>query len=143
MNVDLFIDTNILVYAHDRDAGEKHAKAKGLIEGFWKRRETPSLSIQVLQELHVNLIKHGLEAERSAQIVTRYLSWRVVDNTGPLLRQAFVEQQRWNVSFWDALILAAARRAGVSAVWSEDFNDGQDYGGMSIVNPFNRVNRVT
>ena len=135
MNVDIFIDTNILVYAHDKDAGAKHIRAKALIEGFWNRREIPSLSIQVLQELHVNLVRKAIEAERSAQIVSRYLSWRVVDNTAHLLRQAFAEQQRWQVSFWDSLILAAVRRAGVSTLWSEDLNEGQDYGGLSIINP--------
>jgi len=135
MSVDIFIDTNILVYAYDKDAGEKHARAATLIEGFWQRRERPSLSVQVLQELHVNLLRKGIEVERSAQIVSRYLSWRVVDNTGHLLRQAFTEQQRWKISFWDSLILAAARRSGVSTLWSEDLNDDQDYGGLSVVNP--------
>lgn len=136
MNVDVFLDTNILVYAHDANAGEKHDRAKALVEAFWKNRETPSLSVQVIQELHVNLTRRGVDAERSAGIVERYLSWRVLDNTRHLLRQAFTEQQRWQLSFWDALILAAARRAGVSKLWSEDFNVGQDYGGIVIVNPF-------
>lgn len=136
MNVDLFIDTNVLVYAHDRNAGDKHVAAKALVEGFWKRRETPWLSIQVLQELHVNLLRKGIEVDKSAQIVSRYLSWRVVDNTRHLLRQAFAEQQRWKLSFWDSLIIAAARRAGVSTLWSEDLNDEQDYGGLSIIDPF-------
>jgi predicted nucleic acid-binding protein len=135
MRVDVFIDTNILVYAHDKDGGERHTRAVALIEGCWQRRERPSLSIQVLQELHVNLIRKGIDVEQSANVVSRYLSWRVVDNTGHLLRQAFVEQQRWKVSFWDSLIIAAARRAGVSTLWSEDLNEGQDYGGLSVVNP--------
>ena len=135
MHVDIFVDTNILVYAHDADAGEKHVRAKALIEGFWKNRETPTLSVQVLQELHVNLVRKGIAVERSAQIVARYLSWRVVDNTRHLLQQAFAEQQRWKLSFWDALIIATARRAGVSRLWSEDFNEGQDYAGVSVRNP--------
>jgi predicted nucleic acid-binding protein len=135
MNVDIFLDTNILVYAHDRNAGEKHTRAKALVEGFWKRRETPALSVQVLQELHVNLTRKSVDAELSAQIVSRYLSWRVVDNTGHLLRQAFAEQGRWKLSFWDSLIIAAARRVGVSTLWSEDFNPGQDYGGLTVVDP--------
>ena len=135
MNVDVFVDTNILVYAHDADAGEKHVRAKALIEGFWNNREIPSLSVQVLQELHVNLVRKGTAVGRSAQIVERYLSWRVVDNTRHLLQQAFAEQQRWKISFWDSLIIAAARRAGVSTLWSEDLSDRQDYGGVSVTNP--------
>lgn len=135
MSVDIFIDTNILVYAYDKDAGEKRFRAAALIEGFWQRRERPSLSIQVLQELHVNLLRKGIEAGLSAHIVSQYLSWRIVDNTGHLLRQAFVDQQRWKISFWDSLIIAAARRAGVSRIWSEDLNEGQDYDGLLVVNP--------
>jgi len=135
MNVDVFVDTNILVYAHDADAGEKHVRARDLIERFWRNRETPCLSVQVLQELHVNLIRKGIETDRSAQIVTRYLSWRVVDNTRHLLRQALAEQQKWRLSFWDSLIIATARRAGVSTLWSEDFNEAQDYGGVTVANP--------
>ena len=136
MHVDVFIDTNVLVYAHDADAGGKHAKARELIDGFWEKRETPCLSVQVLQELHVNLVRKGTKVARSAQIVERYLSWRVVDNSRHLLRQAFADQQRWQLSFWDALVIAAAKRAGLSTVWSEDLNPGQDYGGVRVVNPF-------
>ena len=135
MNADVFVDTNVLVYAHDRDAGEKHVKAARLIAGFWERRERPSVSIQVLQELHVNLVRKGIAPDRSAQIVSRYLSWRVVGNTRHLLRQAFAEQQRWQLSFWDSLILAAARRASVSTLWSEDLNTGQDFDAITVVNP--------
>jgi len=135
MNVDQFIDTNVLVYAHDRDAGRKHVKANALVEGFWERRERPSVSVQVLQELHVNLVRKGIATDTSAQIVSRYLSWRVVDNTRHLLRQAFDEQRRWGTSFWDSLILAAARRSGASTLWSEDLNVGQDYDTVLVVNP--------
>jgi predicted nucleic acid-binding protein len=135
MNVDVFIDTNILVYAHDREAGDKHAKAEALIEGFWTNRQTPWVSIQVLQELHVNLVRKGIGVERSAQIVSRYFSWRLVDNTRHLLQQAFAVQQRWQVAFWDALVVAAAQRANTSELWSEDLNPGQDYDGVRVVNP--------
>jgi len=135
MNVSLFVDTNILVYAHDTDAGEKHAKARELIEGIWQRRELPFLSVQVLQELHVNLCRKGMKADQSSQIVSRYLSWRVVDNSRQLLQQGFTEQKRWGISFWDALIVAAARRAGAAVLWSEDMNEGQDYGGVQGTNP--------
>ncbi len=135
MNVDVFVDTNILVYAHDKDAGEKHVVARGLTQDFWGKRETPCLSVQVLQELHVNLVKKGTEVEHSAEIARRYLSWRVVDNTRDLFEQALREQRRWQISYWDALIIAAAKQAGVSTVWSEDLSEGQDYGGIQIVNP--------
>ena len=76
--VDIFIDTNILIYAHDVDAGEKHDKASQLVRDFWDRRAVPSLSIQVLQEMHVNLIRKGVSVDESADTVRRYLAWRGV-----------------------------------------------------------------
>ena len=135
MLADLFIDTNILVYAHDADAGNKHFTAKTLIEGLWTRREVPTLSVQVLQELHVNLIRKGMKVVESDKIVSRYLSWRVLDNTRRLFRQALVVQARWQMSFWDAHIVAAAQQAGVSTLWSEDLAVGQDYDGPRVTDP--------
>jgi predicted nucleic acid-binding protein len=133
--VDIFIDTNILIYAHDLDAGAKHVKASQLIHNFWDQREVPSLSIQVLQEMHVNLIRKGVSITESADTVRRYLSWRVMNNTKTLLRRAFDVQQRWQLSFWDSAVVAAAQQAGVSALWSEDLNPGQNYGGVVVVSP--------
>lgn len=133
--VDIFIDTNVLIYAHDLDAGEKHDKASRLVRDLWDRRVVPSLSIQVLQEMHVNLIRKGVSVDESADTVRRYLAWRVMNNTKTLLRRAFDVQQRWQLSFWDSAIVAAAQQAGASALWSEDLNAGQNYGGVVVVNP--------
>ena len=133
--VDTFVDTNILIYAHDLDAGEKHDKASQLVRDFWDRREVPSLSIQVLQEMHVNLIRKGISVDESADTVRRYLAWRVINNTKTILSRAFDVQQRWQLSFWDAAVVAAAQQAGASVLWSEDLNPGQNYGGVVVVNP--------
>ena len=133
--VDTFVDTNILIYAHDLDAGEKHDKASQLVRDFWDRREVPSLSIQVLQEMHANLIRKGISVDESADTVRRYLVWRVINNTKTILSRAFDVQQRWQLSFWDAAVVAAAQQAGASVLWSEDLNPGQDYGGVVVVNP--------
>jgi predicted nucleic acid-binding protein len=133
--VDIFIDTNILIYAHDLDAGEKHDKASQLMRDLWDRREVPSVSIQVLQEMHVNLVRKGVSVDESVDTVRRYLAWRVVNSTKTLLRRAFEVQQRWQLSFWDAAVVAAAQQAGARVLWSEDLNAGQDYGGVVVVNP--------
>ncbi len=133
--VDIFVDTNILIYAHDLDADDKHDKALQLVRQFWERREVPALSIQVLQEMHVTLTRKGVAIEDSADTVRRYLSWRVIHNTKTTLRRAFEVQQRWQLSFWDASIIAAAQQSGAATLWSEDFNSGQDYGGVTVVNP--------
>lgn len=133
--VDIFIDTNVLIYAHDLDAGEKHDRASQLVRGFWERREIPSLSVQVLQEMHVNLIRKGVSIDASADTIRRYLAWRVINNTKTILSRAFDVQQRWQLSFWDAAIVAAAQQAGASALWSEDLSTGQNYGSVVVVNP--------
>ena len=133
--VDVFVDTNILLYAHDLDAGEKHVKALNLIQCLWTERKVPSLSIQVLQEMHVNLVRKGVPLPDSIEIVGRYLAWRVVTNSEAVLRRAFTVQQRWGLSFWDASIVAAALQTGAVELWTEDLNTGQDYGGVVAVNP--------
>jgi predicted nucleic acid-binding protein len=133
--VDIFIDTNILLYAHDLDADDKYHTASQLVRGLWEERKVPALSIQVLQEMHVNLIRKGVSVEESVEMVLRYLAWRVIHNTKTMLRRAFDVQQRWQLSFWDAAIVAAAQQAGARVLWSEDLNPGQNYGGVVVENP--------
>lgn len=133
--VDVFIDTNILIYAHDLDAGEKHDKARQLVRNFWDRGEVPALSVQILQEMHVNLVRKGVAVDESADTVRLYLAWRVLNNTKAIFRRALDVQQRWQLSFWDSAVVAAAQQAGATELWSEDLNTGQDYGGVLVVNP--------
>lgn len=135
MLVDVFLDTNILVYAHDKNAGHKHDKAKKLVEGYWVRREVPAVSVQVLQELHVNLVRKSVPIAESAQIATRYLSWRVLDITRRLFRDALVLQDKRKLSYWDSLIIAAASQAGASRLLSEDLSAGQRFGSLTVENP--------
>jgi predicted nucleic acid-binding protein len=136
MSAKFFVDTNILVYAHDRDAGKKHHDAKNLVKMFWEQPTWPAVSVQVLQELFVNLHRKGVSVIEAKATVQDYAAWKVVENTVELLEAGIDEMQRWQVSFWDSLILAAARHAGSSVVYSEDMNHGQDYGGILVENPF-------
>ena len=85
--------------------------------------------------MHVNLIRKGVSIDASADTVRRYLAWRVMNNTKTMLRRAFAVQQRWQLSFWDSAVVAAAQQAGAHVLWSEDLNPGQNYGGVVIVNP--------
>lgn len=131
----VFVDTNILVYAHDKSDPKKYELAKELIASFWNADVFPFLSVQVLQEFYVTLVRKGVSQEDAAQTVDSYLEWRVVENTAILFRDSLKEQQRWKTSYWGALVLAAARYAGVSEILSEDFSAGQDYDGIVVVNP--------
>ncbi len=131
----LFVDANILVYAHDKDAGERHQTAKTLVTELWTDIKPPSISVQVLQEFYVNLLKKSVPEKEASAAVHDYLNWYIVDNDRSLLTNGIEERLRYKISFWDGLILAAARRAGADVLWTEDFNTGQDYDGILAVNP--------
>lgn len=136
MSASKFLDTNILLYAYDLDAADKRAVALALVEQGWSSLGDTAISIQVLQEIHVNLARKGVPQAEATQIVRDYLAWPVVENTKDLLMAGLDEQARWQLSFWDALILVAARASGAAELMSEDFNHGQNYGGVRAVNPF-------
>lgn len=136
MNASRFLDTNILLYAYDLDAPVKRATALKWVAQGWAAPGDTALSVQVLQELHVNLIKRGVDRAEATRIVRDFADWPIVDNTLSLLEAALDEQARWGISLWDSLILAAARASGASELITEDLNHGQNYGGVRVVNPF-------
>jgi predicted nucleic acid-binding protein len=136
MSASKFLDTNILLYAYDRDAPAKRDVALRLVERGWSSPGDVPISVQVLQELHVNLVKRGVSHGDAGQVVRDFSLWPVVDNSLALLLSALDEQARWKISLWDALILAAARASGASELVTEDLNPGQDYGGVRAVDPF-------
>jgi predicted nucleic acid-binding protein len=136
--VPVFVDANVLVYAEDRDAGDKHVLARELVADLWRSRDGV-LSIQVLQELFVNVTRkmpQPLEPDAALAIVEQYLTWRVVENTGELLIAGIRLASSLQVSFWDALILEAALKAGCDRVLTEDLNHSQRVRTLTIVNPF-------
>jgi predicted nucleic acid-binding protein len=137
-----FVDTNVLMYAHDKAAGVKHERAKALVEELWRDR-TGVVSTQVLQELAVNLRRKAgrpLDAKGAREIVSDYLTWQVVVNTGESILEALDFEGRYQISFWDALVLQAAHASGAEVLYSEDLSDGQSYGSVRVVNPV-RANR--
>jgi predicted nucleic acid-binding protein len=136
MNAEVFVDTNIIAYAYDLDAGVKREKAKALVSALWDGVIKPWISVQVLQELFVTLRRGGVAWKTACKIAETHTQWRVVETDVVLFRSGMQEAQRWQLSFWDGLILAAARRVGAGTLFSEDFSAGQDYGGIRIVNPF-------
>lgn len=133
-----FVDTNILMYAHDRAAGAKHDRAKALVEELWRDR-TGVISTQVLQELAVNLQRKAakpLDAMATRDIVADYLTWQIVVNGGDSILGALELEPRYQISFRDALVVHAAQSAGTQALYSEDLSDGQLYGPVRVINPF-------
>jgi len=140
MSARCFVDTNILMYAHDTSAGAKHERARAVIEGLWRER-SGVISTQVLQELSVNLRRKAgrpLDLKATREIVTDYLSWEVVVNNGESILEALEMEARYRISFWDALVIQAAEAAGVPVLYTEDLSDGQMYGTVRVVNPLAR-----
>ena len=138
MIVKIFVDTNVLVYAYDRGAGPKHAQALGLVENLWKDGNGV-LSTQVLQEFYVNVRRKAqkpISHDQAQALITDYLSWDPVVNDGATLLEAIDVERRYQLSFWDAMIVVAAQKSGASVLFSEDFNDGQKFGSVQIQNPF-------
>jgi len=132
-----FVDTNILMYAHDASTGVKHERAKALIEELWRDR-TGVLSTQVLQELAVNLrrkVGRPIDAKATRDIVADYLTWQVVVNGGEAILDALDIEKRFQLSFWDALIVQAAQSSGAEVLYSEDLADRQQYGSVRVINP--------
>jgi predicted nucleic acid-binding protein len=131
-----FVDTNVLVYAHDVTAGGKHEKARALVERLWQDRSGVS-STQVLQELYVSLRKarRALRAAEARQVVADYLRWEIVVNTAESVLEAADFEVRHRLSFWDALIIQAAAASGAEILYSEDLSHDQVYGQVRVVNP--------
>ncbi len=132
-----FVDTNILIYAHDREAGVKHERARELMERLWRTGQG-ALSTQVLQELCVNLrrrVAHPLPSDEIAKLIEDYLSWEIVVNTPQAIVAALEVEERYKISYWDALILHAAESCGAAVLYSEDLPHGQRYGAVEVVDP--------
>jgi len=132
-----FIDSNILIYAYDLDAGPKHAKAAGILESLWELN-LGVLSTQVLQEFYVNVtrkIARPLARKSARAIVEAYAIW-CVNTTPDELMAAFQIEDDSRIGFWDALIVAVAVKAGARRILSEDLNPGRKFAGVRIENPF-------
>jgi len=132
-----FVDTNILVYAHDRSAGLKHQRAQALVESLWESGQGV-LSTQVLQELCINLrrkVSKPLPVSEVRQLIRDYSTWEIMTNTSESVLAALDIEARYKTSFWDALIIQSAEASGASVLYSEDLSDGQKYGALRLVNP--------
>jgi predicted nucleic acid-binding protein len=136
MSVDAFFDTNILLYGYDLDAGPKRDISMDLLEQAWREPSRYAVSIQVLQEFQVNFVRAGYSREEAKRVISDLCRFRVVENTLETFGLGLALQERWQLSLWDAMILATAQVSGAKILYSEDFSDGQDYGGVRLVNPF-------
>jgi len=132
-----FVDTNVLLYAVSRDPQE-HAKAERASEILAGR--DVALSVQVLQEFYVQATRIGrpdrLSHDQASKLVESFMRFHVAVVTSGVMLAALATRERFQISYWDAAILEAGRSAGCDTVLSEDLNDGQDYAGVRVENPF-------
>lgn len=132
-----FVDSNVLVYAHDLDAGDKHELAQALVRDLWESGRG-RLSIQVLQEFFVTVtrrIPNPLDSDEAAEAVEDFAQWTVHAPVPEDVLDAIAIHRCYGISFWDAMIVNSASKLGCRTVYSEDLNAGQRYGGVRVVNP--------
>lgn len=138
MSVTCFVDTNVLVYARDADEIEKQPLAEAWLKALWRRRQG-RLSYQVLHEYYVTVTRKlhpGIPVRDARDDVRTLMSWHPVSANGEMLESAWALQDRHGLSWWDALVVSAAQVAGADYLLTEDLSDGQNLGGLVVVNPF-------
>lgn len=133
-----FIDTNILVYAYDNDEKTKNIIAKQIILDCWENK-SGIISTQVLQEFYVTVtakLPKKLSLYEARELIKDFLSWPIEQVTPHDIIDATTLQERYKFSFWDSLIITLAQKSGAEVLYSEDLQDGQKFGDLTIKNPF-------
>jgi predicted nucleic acid-binding protein len=133
-----FVDTNVLLYAHDRTAGAKRDAAVALIARLIDE-QSGLLSTQVLMEFFVSATRRlprRLDPGAAAGIVEDFGTWPVFTPSVSDILAAAKLGRRYRIHFWDALIVQGAASLGAEVIWSEDLNAGQKYSGVTVRNPF-------
>ena len=133
----VFVDTNILIYAHDSDAGLKRERAIDSLRRLWDA-DSGRLSVQVLQEFYVNVTRKltaPVATSTAREVVNTYGAWIRETTTADTVVRATHIAEMAQISFWDALIVASAEQVEAAEIYSEDLNAGQTIAGILIVNP--------
>lgn len=132
-----FVDTNILLYAAStaEDERSKRDRSLDILD-----RDDLALSVQVLQEFYVQATRttreSRLEHQEALALIESWLRFRVEDVSVSLMRDAFATSSRWQISYWDAAIVEAARAASCGVLYSEDLQHGMDFAGVRVENPY-------
>jgi predicted nucleic acid-binding protein len=136
--VPVFVDTNVLVYARDASDQEKQATAVAWMQHLWTSAGG-RLSMQVLQEYYVTVTRKldpGLSAGEARDDIRDLAAWRPIRIDEAIIEAAWRLEDRYGLSFWDSLIVAAAQAAGCEALLTEDLQHGLDVDGLHIADPF-------
>jgi predicted nucleic acid-binding protein len=138
MTAPVFVDTNVFLYALDEADKDKQKVAREWRSALWASR-LGRVSFQVLSELYVNAIRLRPDAVDEARAEVRdLLAWNPVVADAALLERGWKLQDRYRLSYWDALIVGAAKTASCGYLLTEDLQAGQKLDGVEVVNPFQR-----
>ena len=131
-----FVDTNVLIYAHDGGAGVKHDKAVDLLTRLFEEA-SGALSVQVLSEFYAAATKKLAMRSEEAEDVIRDLGvWSIHSAGHADLLKAAQLHRRYKIAWWDAMVINSAIELGCPVLWTEDLSDGQRYGTVTVRNPF-------
>lgn len=137
----MFVDTNVLVYTRGASEPLKQKQAMAWMSHLWSTR-TGRLSFQVLQEFYTTVtdkLDPGLDLQGARSDVRSLLSWQPIAVDGRVIEGAWLIQDRYRLSWWDALIVSAAQTGECRCLLTEDLQEGQQFGHVEVINPFSKV----
>ena len=133
-----FIDTNVLVYAYDADADDKHLKAQEILRDCWENK-SGTVSTQVLQEFYVTVtrkLSKSIPIQKARDVIQTYRAWPTYSSSIEDIIAASELEEQHQLSFWDAMIVIAAQMSKATILITEDLQDGRQIGSLKIINPF-------
>lgn len=138
MTANIFVDTNVLVYSRDASKPEKQSQAAEWMNYLWNAGRG-CLSMQVVSEYYsvvTSKLKPGMELSIAREDIEDLLAWQPLPLTSELTQEAWLVQDQFRLSWWDSLIVSAARVQNCTYLLSEDFQHAQDFHGVRVINPF-------
>lgn len=138
MNAKVFVDTNVLVYSRDASEPHKQEQAMAWMAHLWSTK-TGNLSYQILQEFYITVtakLQPGLDPENARKDVRSLLVWQPIVVNDRVLENAWLIQDRFQISWWDALVVSAAQLADCRYLLTEDLQENQEFGSLLVTNPF-------
>jgi predicted nucleic acid-binding protein len=141
MTAKVFVDTNVLVYTRDASESQKQKQATSWMSHLWSTR-TGRLSFQVLQEFYVAVtgkLKPGLDPNSARSDVRALFTWRPIPMGNRVIEGGWLFQDRYGLSWWDALIVSAAQVADCQYLLTEDLQENQRFGEVQVINPFHKT----
>jgi len=136
MTAPVFVDTNVLIYALDAIDAKKQQAASAWRKSLWESQRG-RLSFQVLQEFYAQVTRKWPAFREAARAEVRdLLVWKPISINANILRLSWELQDRFGLSFWDAMIVAAAKSIGCKHLLTEDLQSGQNLDGLLVINPF-------